>query len=200
MDPNPYRSPASPPAGPAAPTAATRPTAVIVFGILNLVFGLLGICGTAASSAMFFVELPRDPLVPNPALELIESNPTYRTLMLVMIGIGLLASLALLVAGIGLLRSKPWGRTLSIGYAWYGIFGAIFGMIVNWVYLVQPMLAKWNPAFGPAEATAVSTAVSGILGGCFGMIYPIVLLVFMQRPTLRDWLAAGGEPGTGGLR
>ena len=200
MDPNPYRSPFSPPLGTAAAAAATRPTALIVFGILNIVFGLLGICGTAASSAMFFVELPRDPLVPNPALELIQSNPTYRTLMLVMIGLGLLASLALLVAGIGLLRSKAWGRTLSIGYAWYGIAGAIFGMIVNWVYLVQPMLAKMDPAFGPAEAATVSTAVSGLLGGCFGMLYPIVLLVFMYRPALRDWLAADAAAGPGSPR
>ena len=199
MDPNPYRSPVSPAAGPAAPAAA-RPTSLIVFGILNIVFGLLGVCGTAGSSAMFFVKLPRDPLVPNPALELIESNPTYRTLMMVLIGLGLLAAVALLVAGVGLLRSRAWGRTLSIGYAWYGIVGAIVGMIVNWIYLVQPMLAKWNPAFGPAEAATVSTAVSGILGGCFGMLYPIVLLVFMSRPALRDWLAADSASGPGSLR
>lgn len=200
MNSSPYHAPVSDRPEPGAAAATGRPTSPIVFGILNIVFGLLGVCGTIGSGAMLFVELPRDPLVPNPALELIASNPTYRMLMMVMISLGLLASLALLAAGVGLLLFRAWGRTLSIGYAWYGIINALFGMIVNWIYLVQPMLAKWNPAFGPAEAATVATAVSGILGGCFGMLYPIILLVFMNRPALRDWLAAAWGRGTGSPR
>jgi hypothetical protein len=96
MDTNPFQSPAPGPSGP-VPTGA-RPTSLLVFGILNSVFGLLGLCGTAASSAMFFVDLPQDPGMPKPALELIRSDSTYRLIMQTMIVLGCLASLALLEA------------------------------------------------------------------------------------------------------
>jgi hypothetical protein len=192
MDPNPYRSPAAATPGPAT-AAAGRPASLVVFGILNIVFGILGLCGTAGSAAMFFVEMPRDPLVPNPALELMESDATYRIIMQVMIALGAVAAVVLLAAGVGLLRSKSWGRTLSMAYGWYAIVGAIVGMLVHWLYLVQPLVAKMDPAFGPAEAATVGVAVSGFLGGCLGMIYPVILLVFMSRPALRAALGAGPQ-------
>jgi hypothetical protein len=71
--------------------------------------------------------------------------------------------------------------------------GAIVGMLVHWLYLVQPLVAKMDPAFGPAEAATVGVAVSGFLGGCLGMIYPVILLVFMSRPALRAALGAGPQ-------
>jgi len=190
VDPNPYRSPDASAPPPPLP-AAGRPASVVVFGILNLVFGALGVCGTAASSAMFFIDLPRDPVIPNPALDLIQSDSTYRLFMQVMIALGIIFSLVLVVAGIGLLLSKAWGRTLSIAYGWYAIVGAIVGMIANWIYLVQPLLANMRQADGnggPAEAAAIGGAVGGLAGGCFGLIYPVILLVFMYRPALRDAL------------
>ena len=188
MDTNPFQSPAPGPSGP-APTG-TRPTALLVFGILNSVFGLLGLCGTAASSAMFFVDLPQDPGMPNPALELIRSDSTYRLIMQTMIVLGCLASLALLVGGIGLLLVKAWGRTLSIGYAWYAIVSVVAGMLVNWLYLLQPMLAQ-GEAGGLGQAAAIGGAVGGMISGCFSVIYPVMLLIFMYRPAVR---AAFGPP------
>jgi hypothetical protein len=53
MDQNPYRSPLAsdgpPPLVAAAP--GVRPALLTVFGILNMLFGILGICGSAASAA-----------------------------------------------------------------------------------------------------------------------------------------------------
>jgi hypothetical protein len=188
MDSNPYRSP-EPGSGGPAPTGQ-RPTSLLVFGILNIVFGVIGLCGTAASSAMFFVDLPRDPTMPNPALDLIESDATYRLFLQTMIVLGCLAALALIVGGIGLLLVKAWGRTLSIGYAWYAIVGAVAGMIVQWVYIVQPMLAQaQGQDEGLGRAAAAVGAVSGLVGGCLSMIYPVVLLIFMYRPAVRAAVA-----------
>ena len=161
MDTNPFQSPAPGPSGP-VPTG-TRPTSLLVLGILNIVFGVLGLCGTAASSAMFFVEMPQDPGMPNPALELIRSDSTYRLIMQTMIVLGCLASLALLVGGIGLL-------------------------LVNWLYLLQPMLAQ-GEAGGLGQAAAIGGAVGGMIGGCFSVIYPVVLLIFMYRPAVRAAVA-----------
>lgn len=188
MDTNPFQSPAPGPSGP-VPTGA-RPTSLLVLGILNIVFGVLGLCGTAASSAMFFVEMPQDPGMPNPALELIRSDSTYRLIMQTMIVLGCLASLALLVGGIGLLLVKAWGRTLSIGYAWYAIVAVVAGLLVNWLYLLQPMLAQ-GEAGGLGQAAAIGGAVGGMISGCFSVIYPVMLLIFMYRPAVR---AAFGPP------
>lgn len=190
MNENPYHSPATPLAVPALPRAG-RPASLIVFGILNLVFGVLGVCGSAASSVMFFVDMPPNPGMPNPALDIFQSDGTYRLLIQAMLVLGVVFSLLLLAAGIGLLLSKAWGRTLSIAYGWYAIAAAVFGLVVNWIYLVQPMLANVNQAEGPAAAAAIGGAVGGLLGGCFSVIYPIILLVFMGRPALRNALSAG---------
>lgn len=185
MDPNPYRSPTAP----AAASPAARPASLIVFGILDILFGVLGLCGTAGSSAMFFLQLPRDPAMPNPMLDLLDSNPTFRLFMQVTIVLGGLASLVLLAAGIGLLLTKAWGRTLSVGYAWYAIVAAIIGMIVQWIYVVQPMLAAMKGAEGPAAMGALGGVVGGLLGGIFSLVYPVVLLVFMNRAAVRAALA-----------
>jgi hypothetical protein len=139
---------------------------------------------------MFFVDLPQDPEMPNPALELIKSDSTYRLIMQTMIVLGCLASLTLLVGGIGLLFVKAWGRTLSIGYAWYAIVSVVAGMLVNWLYLLQPMLAQ-GEAGGLGQAAAIGGAVGGMISGCFSVIYPVVLLIFMYRPAVR---AAFGPP------
>ena len=199
---NPFHAPELPAGPPDLPPAA-RPASLVVFGVLNIVFGLLSMCGAAGSSVMFFVDLPRDPALPNPMLDLIKSNPTFRLTQMVNMGISIVLAVALMLAGIGLLRSKAWGRTLSVGYGWCAIAGIVLAMIVNWIYLVQPMLANLKQAGGaggPAETLAMGTAVGGMASGCFGLVYPVILLVFMNRPALRDWLAAGRESGQESLR
>lgn len=194
MDGTPYRSraasaPPPPPPPPLAPRG--RPAAIVVFGILNLVFGTLGVCGTAASSAMLFIDIPRNPAIPNPALDLIQSNATYRLFVQVMMTLGTIFAVVLVVAGIGLLLSKTWGRTLSIVYGWYAILGIIIGMIAHWVFLMQPLLVDmWQVDGNSGPNTAAFVGIfGGLVGGCLGLIYPVVLLVFMYRPALRDALA-----------
>jgi hypothetical protein len=189
MDPNPYRSPSA--TGPVPP--ASRPASLIVFGILNILFGVLGLCGMAGSAAMFLVELPQDPAVPNPVLELLKTDATYRLFMQVSLVLGGLTALVLIVAGIGLLLTKGWGRTLSIGYAWYAIVAAIVGTIVTWTYLIQPTMAAIKDAQGPAAMGAAGGLVGGLLGGVFSLIYPVLLLIFMNRTVLRQAVDARGR-------
>ena len=60
-----------------------KPTSVKVFGVLNIVFGLLGICGNVFSLVMMFGNvLPQDPNFQNPALELMNTNSAYRMFMI----------------------------------------------------------------------------------------------------------------------
>jgi hypothetical protein len=62
-------------------------------------------------------------------------------------------------------------------------------MLVNWVYVIQPMLGAMKEAQGPAAMAAVGGVVGGLIGGLVSLAYPIVLLVFMRRPAVRAALA-----------
>ncbi|MEZ6063210.1 MAG: hypothetical protein R3C19_22925 [Planctomycetaceae bacterium] len=66
---NPYRAPAS--TGVAETRDITQPTAVTVFGILNLLYGLMGLCGAGFGTfALFFTNSFQPPgAPPNPAVD-----------------------------------------------------------------------------------------------------------------------------------
>ena len=157
-----------------------RPTSVTVFGILNIVFAAFGIIGTFASLAFFSANADMN----NPVVKIIHENSSYAAWLKICIPLGLIVSVALLAAGIGLLKLKPWARILSIAYTVYAIVFGIIGMVVNYFFLVQPMLAQAQSQQGPQAAAAIGGAIGGSIGGCFGMIYPILLLIFMTRPNV----------------
>ena len=153
-----------------------RPTSVTVFGVLNLVFGVLGLCGTAFSFAMFFVA--QDSAMPNPAMDMMRENKGYMLFMQISVVLGFVASVVLVAAGVGLLSVKPWGRQLSIGYGIYAILSGIVGSIFNYYIVVRPMMNEIG-AQGQNEAVAIGGAIGGIFGGCISLIYPVLLLFFM---------------------
>ena len=105
--------------------------------------------------------------------------------MKISIVLGLLVSLALLAAGIGLLMLKPWARIVSILYAIYSIVMLIVGSVVNYFFLIQPLLQQAQQKQGPEAAGAVGGAIGGMFGSCFGLIYPVLLLIFMLRPNIK---------------
>jgi hypothetical protein len=160
-----------------------RPVSVTIFGVLNIVFAVLGILGTLGSLALFMPAMANSG---NPIIKLIHDNPAYAAWLKVSIVFGLAGCVASLAAGIGLLKLLPWARTLSIVYAIYAIVMNIVGSVANYHFVVQPMLAQAHSSSGPDAAGAMGGAIGGMLGGCFGMIYPILLLVFMLKADVKD--------------
>ena len=156
-----------------------RPTAVTVFAILNIVFAAFGILGVLGSVMLFAAT---EATSKNPIIQIIHDNPTYAAWMKISIVLGLLISGALLAEGIGLLQLKPWARVLSIIYAIYSIVMVPVGSVVNYFFVVQPMLQHAHGAQGPEQAAAIGGAIGGMVGGCFGLIYPVLLLIFMLMP------------------
>ena len=102
----------------------------------------------------------------------------------VSMGLGFIATCVLGIAGFGLVKMQAWGRQLSVIYAVYSIFAAIVGLIANWVWVFGPLMERANAMGpGPEKAGAIGGAIGGGIGGCLGAIYPIVLLIFMLRPS-----------------
>lgn len=184
MSDNPYQI--SQPSFTPPPIANSKPTSVTVFGILNIAFALLGLCGLAVSIAMFFI--PIDPNLPNPAIELMQGNTVYRAFTLVSIPLGLISTIVLVVGGIGLLNWKRYGRTASVVYGWYAIISMIIGTVVSWVFVFIPMFQQAQQGDAPAQAGAIGGIIGGTVGGCFGLIYPVVLLYFMSRQDVKNSL------------
>lgn len=166
-----------------------RPTSVTVFGILNIVFAAFGVFGLIASIAVFSLPASSN----NPVIRIMNEQPGYAAWLKISIPLGFLSCMALLAAGIGLLLLKGWARMLSIGYGIYAIIFGFLGMILNFVFLVRPMLEHARQQHGPEAAGALGGAIGGSVGGCFGLIYPILLLVFMFRPNVK---AAFQPPGS----
>ena len=143
-----------------------------------MVFAVFGVLGTVASIALFMMPDQTN----NPVIKIMQENPAYAAWLKVCIPLGLLSCAALLAAGIGLMFLKPWARKLSIGYAIYAIAFGILGMVMNFLFLVRPMLEHAREQQGPEAAGAIGGAIGGSVGGCFGLVYPILLLIFMFRP------------------
>ena len=157
-----------------------RPTLVTVFGILNMVFGVLGVLGMVGTLVMFAFMESSD----NPAIKAMKENANYAAWLKLNIPLGLLACAVLIVAGIGLLKLKNWARKLSIGYAVYAIVFGIVGIVVNYLFLIRPMLENAARQRGPEAFGSTVGAISGSVGGLFGLIYPVFLLVMMTRPNI----------------
>ena len=171
-----------------------RPTSVTVFGILNLVFAALGLCGVAfgVMGLAVMANIPEGiDRPPNPQLDALQ-NPAYLAYSYASIGLGFLATIVLAIAGIGLLKLKSWGRSLSLGYAAYAIVMNIVGFVVSYIFIIQPAVALAEQGNDPqAQGQMIGTIVGGAVGGCLGLIYPFLLAFFMFRPNVKAAFGAG---------
>ncbi|NQU76960.1 MAG: hypothetical protein HQ546_11670 [Planctomycetes bacterium] len=159
----------------------TRPASITVLGILNIVFGVFGLFGTVASVAVF--ALVERGVIPVAAT--IQNSPVYSAWVKLSIPLGLAACAALLAAGIGLLQLKSWARKLSIGYAIYAIVSCAIGLTINFSLIIPTMFKEAAGSQAPAAiGGAIGGAVGGAVGGCLGLVYPVLLLVFMLRATV----------------
>jgi hypothetical protein len=157
-----------------------RPISVTVFGIFNFVFAALVVIGLAASFAV--LGLPADSN--NPIIRFIHESPRYAIWLKICIALGGLSCAFLLVSGFGLLSMKPWARALSIAYATYAIAFCLGGMLINLIFMVQPMLGQAPQQRAFETVAAIGGPISGTIGGFFWIIYPLVLLAFMLRPKM----------------
>lgn len=128
-----------------------RTTSMTVIGVISIVFGSLGLVGgvftTLAGGAIAALGSAGTASGAQEA-----GQVTGLGLGAVVIGVvGIIAAVALLVGGIGILKVRPWARTLCLGYA---------GLSVA------------------TKAAALFLLGTGGIGLVIGLIYPGVLLYF----------------------
>jgi len=158
-----------------------RPTSVTVFGVLNIVFGAIGLLSLPMSLATLSGKMPG-------AMGALTQDPTWRAYMTVGLVVGPIMCIVLIAAGIGLLKLLKWARLVSIYYAIVAIVWGIVGVAFTLVYVVPKITGSMS---GPA---ATGGAIGGLAGGVIGMVYPILLIVFMLRPHVVMAFESGPGP------
>jgi hypothetical protein len=146
-------------------TFMNRPTSVTVFGILNIVFAVIGVLSMIASLFMF---LPQAAGTHNPVIQLIHDNPAFAAWLKFSMVQGTLAAVALLLAGIGLLKLQPWARTVSIVYAIYSVVMIVVGTVANYFFMMKPLLEQAHQKSGPEAVGAAAGAIGGMVAAVSG--------------------------------
>ena len=143
-----------------------KPAAVTVFGVLNCVFGGMGIL--FAPISIFRL------ILGSRTMEIVWG---YKICLFISSFVGIGFSAWLLSLGIGLLKLKGWARRGSIIYSLIAIVWHIASSVL---YLVALSLGWLTMAKGQLLAVVV-----GIF--CFfgGLIYPILLMIFMQTTKVK---------------
>lgn len=156
----------------------SKPVSVIVFGILNIVLGALGLFGALFSLFLFYNVEDSS----NPVIKIMAEHPLYLAFTKISIVISSIFVVLLIASGIGLFLLKPWARLCSLAYAIITIVMGIIGLILNFLFLLGPLLETARQSQGPQAAAAVGGAFGGIFGGVLGLLYPILVIIFMTRP------------------
>jgi hypothetical protein len=148
--------------------AIEKPTSVTVFGILNIIFGGLGLLCTPIVTALELGSTYTE----------METTTTYTAWNLAGSCIGFGFSIWLLALGIGLLMMKSWARRGSIIYSiafiiwiFLGVGIEVAALSLDWIIIPEsqiPLFIGWM-----------------CCGFCGGLIYPILLLIFMLTPKVK---------------
>ena len=166
-----------------------RPTSVTVFGILNIVFGILGLFGALMSAVVLAIPGAREG---NPVYQVVDENAIYGAWATAGMVLGAVATLVLLAAGGGLLSGKPWGRLLSVYYGVYAIVMTLVGLAFNAIFLFPALIGAMQNAQGVEAGAAVGGAIGGTVGSLAGLIYPVLLIYFMTRPHVVSYFGGDG--------
>jgi hypothetical protein len=164
-----------------------KPKTFMLAGVGLLVMGIFHLIGVLMNVAISAIPAMR---AQNPAFMLMDENPDYAlvhyastALNVVLGGIGILA-------GIGLIKSKNWGRLLGIAWAVITILGAPLGFWVTNKYMAPAMRTQMEQAKTQGLDPELMTKVTGALaiaGGIFWIAVCIVIIVFLARPKMKSW-------------
>jgi hypothetical protein len=181
-----------------------KPTVLMVIAVLQLVFGGLGLVGSAlqlagGGTALATAKPPQapggHPTITAEELEnyLARKVPDYRLLMKAQAGASAVLCLLMLGSGVGLLFMQRWGRDVAIFYAVLSLLVTILSTVWMFTAVVPAMsaFAREKAAGRSKEDQIVAQGmdIGGKVGaGCGTLtgIYPLIVLFIMLLPSTEE--------------
>jgi hypothetical protein len=191
-----------------------RPVVVTVMGILNIIFGgiwlLIYTCVGVLLLFLFIALSQAEVAREREVRELKElwtvinrEVPGFNAFLIVSLVLSLLLPIIEIVAGIGLLRMRSWGRVLSIFYSAAVIASSIASLIYRFGVVnpgmeraMRDWVAQKGAQMGPDPVGSQFNNIFEVIGTFIGMSYAIILLIVMLLPTVSA--AFRGETAIGG--
>jgi hypothetical protein len=145
----------------------TTPTSVTVFGILDLVSGILNLRYILS----YLADLQQ-------IKNISQGLPKLAVWMPAQVAFSMLTSIALFVIGIGLLKRERWARELSV---YLGVFVISFS-IINALVIV----AIFGRTAIAVQPFAIILVVSALFGVLLRSIYYGLMIYFLTRPAVKE--------------
>jgi hypothetical protein len=174
-----------PPPPPPLTLPPPRSAAATTIGVLHIVFASLFLLCWPLAIIGQFVSPPND----GTPLSDVLSRPEVRYGQAASLGVAWLVAVPMLIAGIGLVRRRGWGRTLAVVVAWTGIAVQAISFVFLFVAAIMPLFGiaveidnpdTWLGAFG--------FTIGAVVGGCGSAIYDVFVLAIMSRQTVKQSL------------
>jgi hypothetical protein len=180
---NPYQPPSSQPFIPTRPNSqGGRPVQASVIAILGLIYSSLGLMCNPLNAVG---NLVIDPEL-GPEADLIErlaQTPTYRTGLVVFSVIGFVCCVLLLIASIGLLSGKRWGRQLGLTYGAVSLTATVASLFFGVVQYVMPIVSAAAESPDAQEQIRLYGGSVGAMGVLVApLAFPIALLLILNHP------------------
>jgi len=109
--------------------------------------------------------------------------------------VSLILGLSFLFSGIGLLKLRPWARSLALGASVATIVWNIMNTLIG-IFIVAPMANRAMGQDYPHAPQVVGQAIGSFGGMLFHLALPIALIVFLTRPSFKEEFAP--PPGQAG--
>jgi hypothetical protein len=203
-----------------------RPGSVTAAAVLAMIYGSLflfcGLCGLgflitqgSMNQGLFGGGDPQQAQMQKQMQEAIERDvPAYRVVQIAIPILGLALSLAMLIAGIGLLGMHSWARMLAVLAALIAVASTAFQAIYQVVFVLPatsdalgaalPAAMAKGPGPGPAPGAAAMATMMQMVFTMTGIVtvvlyvliiaYLLLIVVLLQRRHVRAAFAAGGLP------
>jgi hypothetical protein len=165
-----------------------RPKSIVVFAVINIILGMLGVLGAASA---LVVRLGLIPMPPNdPYMAAMSNNAAYAWFIDISSVIGFVATIVLLSAGIALLQLQPWARMAAIGWSVYTMVIIVLSAVMNYVLLFMPLLDK---AQGPERVGLMIGIGFSIFFSLLFVFYAALQIWFLTRPKIMQAFAASQQ-------
>jgi hypothetical protein len=123
-----------------------------------------------------------------------DQNPEYAAVFNVSLFLNGVLAVAAIVAGIGLIKSRNWGRTIGMGWAALTLLTLPFGLWMTNKYVTPAMTQMQKEMTGGkglpdgfSKGMEIGTLAISIVTTVFMAALYIVILIFLARPKMKAW-------------